>query len=160
MTEKQTIQVSARSLRGCQIASVSGVVDLYAAGVLYDALMGCIRKGDEMLIVDLSGVSRMTRAGTRGLVVAAKLLESGGGQMRICGAKPAVDAVMSGLGFHHLLHMDATVAASMAALFPEQPGEAMQNLVPILRDGSVTRPVRQMERHAPDAGTAVAHTAA
>jgi anti-anti-sigma factor len=160
MNERQTIQVSTRTLRGCQVASVSGVVDLYSAGALYDALIDCIRKGDEMFIVDLSGVSSMTRAGTRGLVVAAKLLESGGGQMRICGARTAVDAVMRGLGFHHLLNLDVTVAASMSALFPDQSGEAVQNLVPIIRDGSAIRPARDTERLSRDPEAGVTGTAA
>lgn len=99
-----------------QVIAVSGVVDSTGAGRLLDALVEATLNGGDRLIVDLSGVRSMTRAGARGFVVAAKLSITTRGAMRICGATPSVETVLRGLGHHYLLRFDRTVEASLEAL--------------------------------------------
>jgi len=74
------MQLSFRTLDGAAIVSVAGIVDSRSAGQLYDALVACIDNGTAKLVVDLSGVHIMTHAGARGLVVAAKLMQTVGGE--------------------------------------------------------------------------------
>ena len=81
------MQVSTTSYRGIEVVSIAGVIDSRATGPLCDTLVESVRAGDGMLIVDLSAVHLATRAGVRCFVVAAKLCESAGGAMRICGAQ-------------------------------------------------------------------------
>ncbi len=98
------------------IVNVSGDVNSNIAGLLYDRLVGCIDDGWRKLILDLADAPRMTRAGAPGVLVAAKLLRSAGGRMRICNAAPQVEEFLLGLGFNHLVACDPTLEASVAAL--------------------------------------------
>jgi anti-anti-sigma factor len=98
------------------VVRVSGAVDRLAAGRLYDVLIKTITDRRAKLIVDLSDVYLMTRAGARGLIVAAKLLQSGGGEMRIAGAKRSIEAFLQDLGFTHLLICEPNLGAAMMAL--------------------------------------------
>lgn len=139
------MNISTAYLRGLLVVSVSGVVDRNATGRLSDALVDCVRKGSGMLIVDLSQVRLMTHAGARAFIVAAKLMESAGGQMRMCGARIPVDIVLRGLGFNHLLKLDATLAASVEALVPNQFGQDGHVLVRITRNAAATRSERDVE---------------
>lgn len=110
------MRLSIRTLDGVVIVSVAGTVDSHAAGDLYDALVRCIGEGSTKLIVDLSGVHIMTRAGARGVIVAAKLMSTGNTEMRICSAPRAVEDFLQSLGFTHLLKCDPTLRSSLAHL--------------------------------------------
>jgi len=98
------------------IVEIAGIVDSNATGPLCDALVESVSDGWKKLIVNLSGVGHVTHAGVRGLIVAAKLLRNGRGEMRICGANAATEELLRGLGFRHLLKCDPTVEVSMLAM--------------------------------------------
>ena len=85
------------------VVEIIGSVNRFDAGRLYDVLVACARKGDAKLVVDLEQLSSMTRAGARGLIVAGKLLQTGGGKMRICNANITVEHLIKSLGYRHLL---------------------------------------------------------
>ena len=95
-----------------------GHMDSHTAGQTYDTLVALVRSGHPNLVVDLSGVDCVTRAGVRGLIVAAKMLMVEGGEMRICGAGPRATELLLGMGYHHLLKLDGTRAHSLAILAP------------------------------------------
>lgn len=114
--EGQRLQLSISTINGVAIVRVSGAVSRHAAGRLYDTLVNAIGDGRANLIVDLSHVSIVTRAGVRGLIVAAKLMQHASGDMRICGAQQSIEGFLRGLGFNHLLKCDPTLKVSMAAL--------------------------------------------
>lgn len=110
------MKLSRHAIDEFALVEVSGIVDSNAAGPLCGMLVECVGDGCKKLIVDLSGVTHVTHAGARGLIVAAKLLRSGGGEMRVCTARPAAEEMLRGLGFHHLLKCDPTVEHSIIAL--------------------------------------------
>lgn len=110
------MRLSIRTLDRVVIVNVAGSVDSHASGHLYDVLVERTGAGRTMLIVDLSGVHIMTRAGVRGLVVAAKLMKHARGDMRICGAQRSIEAFLQSLGFNYLLKCDPTLQASLAQL--------------------------------------------
>ncbi len=93
-----------------------GRMDSHSVGQTYDTLMKLTRSGQQNLIVDLSGVAYVTRAGVRGLIVAAKMLEIRGRTMRICGSGPRATELLIGLGYRHLLKLDRSRAQSLAIL--------------------------------------------
>lgn len=98
------------------IVEVDGIVDSNATGPLCDTLVEAVGDGWKKLIVNLAGVPYATHAGVRGLIVAARLLRTGRGEMRVCGANAATGKMLRGLGFHHLLKCDPTVEYSILAL--------------------------------------------
>jgi len=124
------------------LVRISGTVDSHAAGHLYDGLVKRVREGDRTLIIDLAGVPVMTRAGVRGIIVAARLLQNARGAMRICGANTGVAAFLKGLGFDHLLVCDPTLQASLIALCPDTGRRAA-----IIAAGLTARAPLQIRNH-------------
>ena len=124
---------------GIPVVRVSGTLDSRASGYLYDVLVDSTGKGNTKLIVDLSGVQSMTRAGVRGLVVAARRLAPPRGGMRICGADPSIEALLQGLGHNHLLKCDPTIQASMAKLSDRVSRNAGAPTTVVTMDGRTTR---------------------
>lgn len=124
------MKLSTRILDRVAIVSVAGAVNSRTAGQLYDGLVERTHEGSSNLIVDLSDVHVMTRAGARGLVVAAKLMQSARGDMRICGAQPSIEGFLHKLGFHHLLKCDPTLEASLARLGHGAKGDAQAAVAP------------------------------
>ncbi|MBW8640184.1 STAS domain-containing protein [Hoeflea sp. WL0058] len=116
------MECTTRTTGSLSIVEIAGAVDSRSAGQLYDVLVDIVRDSQSKLIVDLSKVQSMTRAGVRGLVVAAKLLMPGRDKMRICGANRTTEDMLRGLGLDHLLNIDPTLEASLAILFPQVNG--------------------------------------
>ncbi len=112
----EPMDLRSRTMSGITILEVSGTVNSHEAGRLYDALVAAVDGGKTNLIVDLSRVDVITHAGTRGLVVAAKLAKTAGREMRVCAGAQSVRKFLEGLGFRHLLHCDQSLAASIAVL--------------------------------------------
>ncbi|MGD1876258.1 MAG: STAS domain-containing protein [Kiloniellaceae bacterium] len=127
------MQISYETIDGVAILGVTGAVDSHAAGQLSDALVQCISGGAKKMIVNLSGVHIMTRAGFRGLVVAAKLMETAQGEMRICGALRSVDDFLRRSGFTYLLTCDVTLQASLNELRAAPRGVPERPAMPLLQ---------------------------
>ena len=114
------MNISIYTLGDVSVVEIAGVVDSHASGQLYDALVNAFADGTGKLAVDLSGVTFLTRAGVRGIIVAAKLAKSGGGELRICGATHPFEVFLQGLGFTHLLKFDGSLELSVARLSRRQ----------------------------------------
>lgn len=110
------MNIAVRSLEDCVLLTVTGAMDARRSGRLYDALVGCSAGPARRIVVDLSGVPLVTRAGVRGLIVAAKCVACAGGGLRICRASPEVEEQLAGFGFDHLLRCEPTLDAARAAL--------------------------------------------
>lgn len=98
------------------LVRLSGILDSHATGQLYDVLVELIEAGNRQLVVDLSALSLLTRPGCRGLIVAARLMQTYRGAMRICGARGQVNDLLRNLGHDHLLKLDPTYIISLARL--------------------------------------------
>lgn len=95
---------------------VEGDVDSLAAGELYDTLVQAIMEGRPGLIVDMSKVGSITRAGMRGLVVAAKMGKPREGKLKIrCGGNRKVEQALEDHGFSHLFDFVAGSGVSTHA---------------------------------------------
>lgn len=110
------MSVTVRSLDDCVLLTVTGAMDASSSGRLYDAFVGCCAGRGRRIVVDLSGVPLATRAGVRGLIVAAKCVACAGGALRICRASSEVEEQLASFGFHHLLRCDPTLDAARAAV--------------------------------------------
>lgn len=98
------------------VVGIAGVVDGRAGGEILDALTGVLLDGTSRLIVDMSGVTQLSRAAIRGLVVAAKMAAHRKGRMRICGATGQTATVLRGVGHGYLLKLDPVIEVSVLAL--------------------------------------------
>lgn len=124
------MKLSFRTLGGVQVVSVAGIADSRSAAALSDALVGALRDGALKLAVDLSGVHVMTHAGLRGMTVAARLAQAAGGEVRLCNARPAIQDLLQGLGFNHLLKCDPTLALAVSRLAGERTGQGAGTKAP------------------------------
>jgi len=115
------IRITITELDDVLLAELSGTLDCMAASPVYDALAQRIDEATCRLVVDMSGVTRLTRAGVRGLVVAAKLCVTAGGKMRICGADPAASLLLNSLGFRNILRLEPSVETAILALGTSLP---------------------------------------
>ncbi|QEW27097.1 anti-anti-sigma factor [Roseovarius indicus] len=135
------MHISITTLDDILVAELSGALTCMAAGPVYDALVRHVDETACRLIVDMSGVTRLTRAGVRGLVVAAKLCVTHGGKMRICGADASATLLLTSLGFRHILKLEPSVEAAVMAL-GDTADTAGAGVAPVPEnwpDGSVTR---------------------
>lgn len=112
------MQISVTTHRDIRILAVSGRIDLYSAGSFYDALVEAVGDAQADLVIDLTGVVLLTSAGLRGLVVVAKLQQSAGRAIRLCGVTAAIKTFLRGRGYDHLLRFEPTVEDAIKALSP------------------------------------------
>lgn len=113
------------------VVSMIGDVDSGSAGQVYETLIDCVSEGETSLIVDLSRATRVTRAGLRGLIVAAKLVQTSKGDFRICGASAEVADFIAAQGFNNLLKLAPCREAALehmlaqASALPDTAPEAL-----------------------------------
>ena len=107
---------------GVCVVRLSGALSGRTAGLLMDALTALVVGQNRNLVVQMAGVVHATRAGLRGLVVAAKLLSVCRRQMRICDAPEAAANLLHGLGLAHLIVLDDSLQDSLINL-ADTPGE-------------------------------------
>ena len=108
------IELSARG--GIRFVHLSGPVAHDSAGLLAERLIGLGREGGRALVVDLSGVSRLSHAGVRALGLAARRLAAAGVELRLCGASKTTVVRLRSLLFRRVLICDATPEAALAVL--------------------------------------------
>lgn len=98
------------------VATIHGDLVGRTTGILKEALREPISDGTRKLIVELSAVRTVTRAGLGGLIVASKLMQVDGGSLRICGADREAAKLLSGLHLDHLIRLDGSHQDSLNAL--------------------------------------------
>lgn len=108
--------ISRVRLDGASLVKISGIVDSHAAGRVSDTLVESLNEGRSSLVVDLCEVEQLTRAGMRGLIVAAKLTQMSRGQMLICGASAEIVDYLGTMGIDHLVSFSPGVTAALFQL--------------------------------------------
>lgn len=102
--------------KGVLVVGPHGTLDSRSTGPLCDALVAAIREGWRHVAVDLSALDMQTRAGIRGLIVGAKLMQAAGGELRLCGATPDKESFLTQASFEHLLAFERSIQAAVRAL--------------------------------------------
>lgn len=114
--EDQHLAISFSEEDGVFVVTLVGGLVASTSGAMVDALTQLVAWGAKKMLLDLSRVRIMTRAGLRGITVPAKMLQFSGGQMRIFGATDHVRDILENLSMPHLIHLHHTRAEAEAAL--------------------------------------------
>lgn len=101
---------------GVWIASLKGDLDNHTTGIIFGALTGAPRRSCSAMLVDMTDIRTVTRAGLRSLVVAAKLVQVSGGRMRIVVTNAEIERHIRGLSLNHLMVVDRSYGAAWRAL--------------------------------------------
>jgi len=105
-----------RQIDGITLVDISGRVDSSVSGQVMDQLNGIVSSGVTKLVVNLKQVSYISSAGLRSILVAAKLVKSGNGEMRLCQPNDLVRKTLEESGFSNLIRIDEHESQSVAAL--------------------------------------------
>lgn len=95
--------ISGVNSSGVSVLKVSGYLDTTTAGELEDALNGLLKKGDNRIVVDLTGVNYISSAGWGIFIGEIKDIRSNGGDLKLAGMVGDVHEVFQLLEFHSIL---------------------------------------------------------
>lgn len=110
------MDVLLRQLDGITMVDMSGRLDSSVSGQVMDRLNEIVNAGATRLIVNLKQVTYISSAGLRGILVAAKLIKSSNGEMRLCQPNDLVRKILEESGFVNLVRIDDRESESIAAL--------------------------------------------
>lgn len=94
----------------------SGRIDASNAAGAEADLLALIDTSGPSVIINLAGLSYMSSAGLRVMLVGAKRAKAAGGKAVILGAQPAVAEVLKMSGFDRIIPLVDTEAAAIAQL--------------------------------------------
>ena len=94
----------------------AGRIDASNAASAEAELLALLEKSGPSVIVNLSGLSYMSSAGLRVMLVGAKRAKAAGGKAVILGAQPAVAEVLKMSGFDRIIPLVDTEEAARAQL--------------------------------------------
>ncbi len=104
------MEISTREAYGVQIVDMKGRLDSRTAGPSSDELVRIAKGENKQVLINLGELEFITSAGLRVLLVAAKLLQTSGGALKLCNANEMVQQVLETSGFNSLLKLYPTEA--------------------------------------------------
>ena len=105
------VQVSKNGEVG--IVRISGKLDTQSFPEAQSQLTRLVEEGTRKILVDLKGLVYISSAGLRVLLSTAKLLESNGGEIRICSLNDFVEEVFEISGFSTIFKVCADESQAM-----------------------------------------------
>jgi len=100
---------------GVTFVHMSGRLTASTAGQAYDDLVRVAQSGTKKVVLNLHGLEFIASAGLRSILVAAKLLTTARGEMRICEASDNVRTILETSGFDNLIRMCTDQAEAVAS---------------------------------------------
>ena len=100
--------------KGVLIVSLNGRLDVTSAPQFENQLNNWLDRGEVNLIIDLGGLTYISSAGLRTLLVAAKQTQARGGGTRLSGARNVVQKVLKISGFDALISSYDSIDAAIA----------------------------------------------
>jgi anti-anti-sigma factor len=104
------------------VVQLSGRLDSAVSGDVMDQLNALVNAGTTKLILNLKELTYISSAGLRSILVAAKLVKSANGEMRLCEPNGRVSKVLDESGFGYLIKIDSHEGQSLAAFRGEDGG--------------------------------------
>jgi anti-sigma B factor antagonist len=110
------MQVDHRKEDGVTVVQLSGRLDSSVSGDVMDQLNAIVNAGATKVILNLKDLSYISSAGLRSILVAAKLIKSQNGELRLCEPNGRVSKILDESGFAYLIKIDSDESLSLAAL--------------------------------------------
>ena len=109
------MEINTRRVKDVVVADLIGRLDSQTCGPASTVLNPIVQAGDRKVLLNLAGIEYLSSAGLRAIHVAAKLLKSHHGTLKICQANPMVKEVLDITGIGHLLDHHTTEAEALKA---------------------------------------------
>jgi anti-sigma B factor antagonist len=110
------MEISESKKNGVVILSVTGRLDASNAASLEQRLLALIDAGEQRLVVDGAQLDYISSAGLRVLLVAAKRLRSGSGEVALAALRDPVKEVLDIAGFSSIFKVHRTSDEAVVAL--------------------------------------------
>ena len=101
--------------KGTLIAEVEGRIDGVTAREFEDAMKSAIGEADAAVIVDLEGVSYVSSAGLRAILLIAKDLKNRDAKFALCALAEPIQEVFEMAGFDKIIEIHGTRAEAVTA---------------------------------------------
>ena len=101
---------------GVTVVDMSGELTSATLGTSNDQLVRLIADGRHRIVINLEGLTTVTRAGARTLLTAARFLIRMRGRMVLCNASDEVEATLRDTGFANLLWFRASEEDAVEAV--------------------------------------------
>jgi stage II sporulation protein AA (anti-sigma F factor antagonist) len=98
------------------VMSPAGRLDAHSAPDLQEEVLAHIDGGDTAVLLDMSGLTYVSSAGLRAILVAAKKLQEKSGRFALCGLSDSVAEVFEVSGFSSILDIHPDSASARAAM--------------------------------------------
>ena len=109
------MEIKVTDVGGVRVIEISGRIDSLTAPSLDAKLTSELTAGKSRLVADMGGVTYLSSAGLRALLVGARLAEQSGGKLVVCGLSSRVGELFALSGFLSLLTVRTTRDEALAA---------------------------------------------
>ncbi|MFZ5492827.1 MAG: STAS domain-containing protein [Pseudomonadota bacterium] len=109
------MNISTRAVEGVLVVDMEGRLDSHTAGYGNDEMVRIVKGDHKDVLINLAKLEFITSAGLRVLLLAAKLLQTSGGKLKLCAANQFVKDVLETSGFTSLIALYATEADAVGA---------------------------------------------
>ena len=109
------MEISIAHERDVTVVAVAGSLDALTADALAEAMQAQVRAGRTRLVAALAGLDYTSSAGLRVLLATVKDARSRGGDLRVAGAQPRVQRVLTLSGFTDILRSYPDVPSAVAS---------------------------------------------
>jgi anti-anti-sigma factor len=104
------MQINTRQVYEVLVVDMVGRLDSTSAGYGNDEMVKLVQSDQKQILVNLEKLDFITSAGLRVLLLAAKLLQTAGGQLKLCTPNDSVKNILETSGFNSLLSLYPTEA--------------------------------------------------
>ena len=98
------MQITTRTIYDVLVVDMAGRLDSVAVGDASDRMVAIAEGDNKRVVLNLAGVDYVSSAGLRVLLIAAKLLKTHRGELKLCAARSEIRKVIEMAGFNSLLN--------------------------------------------------------
>ncbi len=109
------MEISTRKVNDVLVVDMAGELVTQTSGYASDEMVQIAKSGNSKIVLNLDKLEYVSSAGLRIILVAAKLLRTSGGEMKICHTNGTVNEIMKTSGFKSLLLMYDSENDALAA---------------------------------------------
>lgn len=114
------MQIQEEKQDGVLIVKIDDHLDTASSTVFETRLMGLIDAGEHRVLVDCGSLEYVNSAGLKVFLLAAKKLESLGGQLVLCALAPSVLMIFEMIGFTRIMKIVPTRDQALRCFSGEQ----------------------------------------